>query len=230
MKMNIATFELPADDVEWTSDMAIPTTPPPQFPVDVWRTLSEIDVSDRTDVIPSKSKRPDIVYLSWSNAWALLKRAFPASTYHHKPDIHHLDGTVEVEVEVMISDGSGYQTTSARLAVMNHVFNAISNPGARDINDARQRALVKALAFAGLGLNLWSSDATPVGRVDSTITPEELDTFRDLIKKAGKDEKLFLEGYHVESLQELDYASYKRASKWLEAKIKQIREEAKDSA
>jgi hypothetical protein len=32
---------------------------------------------------------------------------------------------------------------------------SIPNPSSRDINDARQRAFVKACAYFGLGLHLW---------------------------------------------------------------------------
>jgi len=198
-----------------------PTT---NFSRKVWDTLSQLDVTDHIDHIKGTGKRPDIAYLSWSSAWALLKRAFPASRYQHFEDMHHQDGTVEVEVDVLISlDGEEVQGTNARLAVMDNRFNPIQNPSARQINDARQRALVKALAFAGLGLNLWSDSSIPVGRQETTINPMEHQAMLDAIGKAEMEDELFLNWCGVDDLSEIEYSMYKRAMKFLEAEEAKIK-------
>ena len=191
------------------------------FPEHVWRTLSRIDVSDHMDYIEATNKRPEIGYLSWSMAWMLLKRNFPGSTYSHRPDLIHPDGTVEVEVDVVIQDaGSATQFTNARLGVMDFFFNPISNPTAREVNDARQRALVKALAFAGLGLNLWTDSAIPMGRLDDPISEKQKDVLEALIKSTETDEHTFLNWCETESLEELPVERFTSAKGLLEAKAR----------
>jgi hypothetical protein len=204
----------------------------PSFPEQVWDVLSRTDVTEHIEWIKPKqgSKRPPICYLSWSRAWTLLKRAFPASTYAHRPDVIHADGTVEVEVDVEIStDGSEHQFTNARLGVMDNFFNPISNPTARQINDARQRALVKALAFAGLGLNLWGDTMVPVGTLDDPIDMKQIEELEILITKSESDRGKFLEWAGIEKLEDLVYERFNSVRDMLEGKLRRV-EKAKAEA
>jgi len=191
------------------------------FNEEVWDILSRIDVAPHTDTLPATKKRPEIGYLSWSRAWMLLKRNFPGSTYAHRPDIHHLDTTVEVEVDVVIMDsGPETQFTNARLGVMDNWFNPIANPTARQINDSRQRALVKALAFAGLGLDLWADSAVPVGRLDDPISFDQVEFLQALIISTDTSEHTFLNWCEVENLVDLPVERYTSAISLLEAKAR----------
>ena len=202
----------------------------------VWETLSRIDVTDHSDHLPKTGKRPAVAYLAWHKAWMLLKRAFPASTYTHKPDIIHPDGTVEVEVDVFIAEtigGSEEMFTNARLAVMNNYFGAIENPNGREINDSRQRALVKALAFAGLGLNLWGEDIIPVGRLDDPINDKQFEALTKLIDESETDEEKFLKWCEVDALEDLPFERFASARGLLEAKVRRIaaaKKEKKDES
>ena len=198
------------------------------FQEEVWERLSRIDITEHIDTIPATGKRPQISYLSWSRAWVLLKRNFPASTYAHRPDLWHPDGTVEVEVDVVISGiGPDTQFTNARLGVMDNWFNPIANPTARQINDARQRALVKALAFAGLGLNLWGDSMIPVGTLDDPISFDQLAVLNDLIASTETDLDNFLKWVGVDTLEEMPFERYGSALKLLEAKARNIAAEKK---
>jgi hypothetical protein len=189
----------------------------------VWDELSRIDVSDHADQLPKTQKRPAVSYLAWHKAWAILKRRFPASTYSHRPDIIHGDGTMEVEVDVIISyNGTETMFTNARLGVMDNWFGPIANPNAREINDARQRALVKALAFAGLGLNLWSDSAIPVGKIEDPISPDQYDHLMELIKTSESDLPRFLKWCDVDDLAEMPFSRYSSAVGLLEAKIRRM--------
>lgn len=195
------------------------------FNARVWNTLSRIDVSDHVAMLEATAKRPAIGYLPWHKAWILVKRKFPGSIYYHKPDITHPDGTVEVEVEVFIMDDSEDLHvekfyTSARLAVMNMYFGAIEKPNARDINDARQRCLVKALAFAGLGLNLWSESNIPVGKLDDPISTEQYEDMMKLIESTETDEAKFREWCEVDRLADMPFERYHSAMSLLEAKAR----------
>jgi hypothetical protein len=190
------------------------------FSEEVWDTLSRIDVSKHVDVIEKTSKRPEIQYIAWHTAWALLKRKFPASTYQHLGDIRHPDETVEVEILVHISNGVNTQITNARLSVMDQWMNPISNPTARQVNDSRQRVLVKALAFAGLGLNLWGDETLPVGVMEDPIDEEQLATLVDLIERTETDEEKFLKWCEVDALPDLPLERFRSARGLLEAKMR----------
>lgn len=187
------------------------------FSSKVWDVLSNIDVAPHVESIsisPSKS----LSYVPWHKAWMLLKREFPASTYRHGDDIVHPDGSVEVEAHVTISAGSDdpgeVVFTCARLAVMDNKFNAIANPNARDINDNRQRCLVKALAFAGLGLSLWDAGSTiPVGQWSKPVNETQLANIRKLL--ADHDEAKFLKWAGIEALEELSQEKFVQAVKML---------------
>jgi len=199
------------------------------FAEEVWERLSRINAEDFVDQIPSTGKRPAISYLAWHTAWRLLKTRFPASTYQHLEDIIHEDETVEVEVEVFIAREGGnsttlveYQPTKARLGVMDSYFSPIKNPTARQINDSRQRALVKALAFAGLGLNLWSDSVIPVGKLEDPISYDQLEEITKLIAETETDEHTFLNWCGVESLDQIPVHRYASAFGLLQAKLRKV--------
>ena len=198
------------------------------FEESVWNTLSRIDVADHTDRIKATGKRPAISYLPWHKAWLLLKRKFPASTYSHRNDIRHPDGTVEVEVDVVIaaSTGGEHMFTNARLAVMDGYVNPISNPTARQVNDSRQRALVKALAFAGLGLNLWGDDNIPVGKLDDPINDQQFMALSELIEASETDLNSFLRWAEIEDLHDLPFEKFHPARTMLEIKLRRLSKEA----
>ena len=198
------------------------------FEQHVWDTLSRIDVTEHCDRLPKTGKRPEITYLAWHKSWMLVKRAYPGTTYSHRADIFHPDNTEEVEVAVNISSVVGVDNmfTNARLAVMDNWFNPIENPTARQINDSRQRALVKALAFAGLGLNLWGDDVVPVGKLDDPITVEQYGALTDLIEKTESDMGRFLEWCEVEDLKDLPFERFRSARGLLEAKLRRMSKEA----
>jgi len=202
------------------------------FPAEVWDVLSRIDVTDHIDTISATAKRPEISYLSWSVAWMLLKRKFPGSTYAHRPDLIHADNSVEVEVDVVIQgNGAESQFTNARLAVMDQWFNPILNPTARQTNDSRQRALVKALAFAGLGLNLWGDSMIPVGTLDDPIDLDQIEMIEGLLKSTESNVDLFLRWAHVESVEDIPVERYPSALRLLESKArKQAAEKAREGA
>ena len=203
------------------------------FAHEVWDKLSRIDVREHTDWIQATEKRPEIGYIAWHTAWALLKRKFPGSTYSHKEDIRHPDGTVEVEVDVSIRSAGlvedpMYLMTGARLSVMDQWMRPIANPTARQVNDSRQRVLVKALAFAGLGLTLWSGDSTPIGVLDDKIDDEQLENITKLIEKSDTNEESFKKWADgIKNLSDMTVERYPSARQLLEQKILRKQREKK---
>lgn len=190
-----------------------------KFAKEVWDNLSSIDVSPHVEGIVIGGGRT-LSYVPWHKAWMLLKREYPASTHRHCDDIHYQDGTMEVEVLVTISRGSEDPEqsvfTSARLAVMDNRYKAIPNPNARDINDNRQRALVKALAFMGLGLSLWDSGSTvPVANWSKPINETQVAELIALVEKKGSDLNKLLQWAGAESVEELSLEKFNQVKSML---------------
>jgi len=122
---------------------------------DIWEKMSGIDVSAYT-----KSRgvgNRTLSWIPWSDCLAILQDSYPEFEYEFYPVTLYPDGSAEVGCEVTIGDVS----RRVDLPVMDHKFNAIvagagSSPSSRDINDARWRAFVKAVAvLTGLGFQLY---------------------------------------------------------------------------
>ena len=122
----------------------------------VWATLSAIDVKDKT------KKKGDMTYLPWAWAWGALKEKYPEATF--KKHIHDgmayikdEKGNAFVEVTVTVE---GISATEL-YPVTDYKNNAISNPDAFQVNTALQRALVKAIAYHGLGHYIYAGEDLP---------------------------------------------------------------------
>lgn len=146
----------------------------------VFETLSKIDVSNHIQVIRMK-KGPALKYVSWAWAWNMVKSKYPDATrkieeypeyqYDQKEGKWYATGQMldyritpagcEVKVTVTIQ-GEEY---SERLYVMDMRNQPVTNPNISQINKTQQRCLVKALAMAGLGLNLYAGEDLPMGDI-----------------------------------------------------------------
>ena len=188
---------------------------------EIWNTLSKIDVTPHVQYMASTRNRPAMRYLPWHVAWTIVKKRFPETTYRHAEDIIHEDGTMEVEVHVVFMQNGESHTESCRLGVMDNNFNAIENPNARQINDNRQRALTKALAFAGLGLNLWSDSDVPVGMQGEPVNEEQAAEINELLKEAKADKKKFLKWAAAETVETIASEKYAMAISMLRKKLKE---------
>ena len=119
--------------------------------------LNKIDVSSKV------KKRGKYDYLSWAWAWKKLKR-YPETTYtvyENKNGFPYLtDGqTALVKVGVTVKGIEHIEY----LPVMDFRNQSIriENMTSMDINKAIQRALTKAIARHGLGLNLYQGEDLP---------------------------------------------------------------------
>lgn len=129
----------------------------------VWETLSAINVNDHIE------KKSGFSYLSWSWAWATLMDHYPDAEFYFENQtgehgllnndgvIRYPDGTAEVRC-VLTVDAT---THTMWLPVMDYKNQAIKNPNARDINDAKMRCLVKAMSLFGLGLYIYAGEDLP---------------------------------------------------------------------
>ncbi|MCT6889473.1 MAG: DUF1071 domain-containing protein [Lactobacillus sp.] len=135
----------------------------------VYEVLSNINVK------PKLEKKGQIDYLSWANAWGMVKQAYPDANYKitefpefiqtkngWEPtgrDVDYRQTSAGVEVEAVVTiKGESY---SSKLFVMDYRNKPVFNPNYFDINKTQQRALVKALAIAGLGLNVYAGEDLP---------------------------------------------------------------------
>jgi hypothetical protein len=122
----------------------------------VWQEMSHLNVNDKT------SKKMNLTYLSWSDCWATLADYYPESNYEFGEPIYYNDETVEVSCVVTIKEGEHSFSRKMYLPVMDHRNNSVVNPSSRQISDARQRCLVKAVAVAtGLGLYIYRGEDLP---------------------------------------------------------------------
>ena len=140
----------------------------------VFETLSKIDVSDHVE------QKMGLSYLSWAWCWQTLKTTYPDTpvpkitkykemlltkngyelTDREVPYLTTPAGTM-VEVTVSIK---GVDYTQS-LYVMDNRNKVVVNPTIGQINKTIQRCTVKAIAMAGLGLNLYAGEDLPMGDI-----------------------------------------------------------------
>jgi hypothetical protein len=134
----------------------------------VWQEMSKLNVNDKT------SKKMNLTYLSWSDCWSILADHYPQSYYEFGEPIFYPNDTAEVWCEVTIKQGDSEYKRKMFLPVMDHKNHAITSPDSRQISDARQRCLVKAIAIAtGLGLYIYRGEDLPVEKPVKRIDKEK---------------------------------------------------------
>lgn len=132
----------------------------------VFATLYSIDVRDKVE------EKNGIRYMSWANAWAILKSHYPDA----KRVVYECESTgnnyfhdgryawVKVGVTINGSEEIDY------LPVLDYRNKpiALDNVNSFDVNKAIQRSTAKAIALHGLGLSLWIGEDLPS---DQPIAP-----------------------------------------------------------
>lgn len=192
----------------------------------VFETLSKIDVSNHVETIKMR-KGPALKYVSWAWAWAMVKSKFPDAQrkIEEYPEYRYdkntgkwyatgqmLDYRVtpagcEVKVTVTIA-GEEY---SERLYVMDMRNQPVHDPDISQINKTQQRCLVKALAMAGLGLNLYAGEDLPMGDIS-----EEDEKANERKKQAETKAKAQAEKAKAEAMKKVQKAYNERLDKTAE--------------
>jgi hypothetical protein len=127
--------------------------------MEIFKQLSEINVNDKTE------KKGKFTYLSWSFAWAELKKVSPtasAKVYHDEnTNMPYFSSKAGVIVKVGVTV-EGLEHINY-LPVMD--FRNASIPADKlnmmDVNKAIQRCTVKAIALHGLGLYIYAGEDLP---------------------------------------------------------------------
>ena len=133
-----------------------------------WSILSKFDVSAQVD------KKNNFDYLSWAWAWAYVKEKYPESNFEKHifrdnqdnplPFMRDTKGHTYVAVTVTIQ---GLSHTEI-MPVLDFRNKSVPHPDGFEVNKAHQRCLVKAIAFHGLGLNLYAGEDLPLDLDDDT--------------------------------------------------------------
>jgi hypothetical protein len=141
----------------------------------VFATLYGLAVKDKIE------RKGHLDYLSWANAWALLKANYPDAQrkvyeHDHTGLNFFTDGTTAyVKVGIIVN---GIEHIDY-LPVMDHRNNAIpvAKVTSTDVNKTIQRSTAKAIAMHGLGLSLWTGE-------DIADIPSEKLTAKKVVESA----------------------------------------------
>jgi hypothetical protein len=128
----------------------------------VWHNLSRFDVSKEVE------QKGRFDYLSWAWAWAFVKEKYPHATFEKHifrdnqdnplPFMRDTKGHTYVAVTVTITTISHTEIHY----VMDNTNKSVTHPDGGQVNKALQRCLVKAIAFHGLGLNVYAGEDLPM--------------------------------------------------------------------
>ena len=118
-------------------------------------------------------KKGKFDYLSWTWAWAYVKQHYPHATFEKHifrdnqnnplPFMRDTKGHTYVMVTVTIDQISHTEIHY----VMDHKNQSVVHPDGGQVNKALQRCLVKAIAFHGLGINVYAGEDLPLSENES---------------------------------------------------------------
>ena len=172
--------------------------------------LNSINVNDKVE------KKNGLSYLSWSFAWAEVKKIHPDATYtiYENNDgwNYFTDGrTGWVKTGVTVNGIEHIEY----LPIMDFKNKSITleNITSFDVNKAIQRSLTKAVARHGLGLYIYAGEDLPETEQEPVekITAEQATVLSNLLKEKFTEEqinKTLTGGYGVKEVSELNTVQY----------------------
>ena len=180
--------------------------------LEIWKRLSNVGLGEFIEI------KNGFDFVAWSRIWAELMNQYPMATFEFSEVIYFKDDSAEVRCRVRIGDCE----REAFLAVTNFKNQAIKNPGAVDIQNSKQRCLVKACGLFGLGFSLWLGEAVETTLVGSDDLLDKIATVveRDFaeIFLSWKEFRRFVKEYKKAPLNELPYEDSEKLLKWLKSK------------
>ena len=145
----------------------------------MFEAMKSLDLSDKCE------KRENLTYLSWANAWAEFKSAYPSATYSIKKDANGLPYFADPNLGVIVFtevfvDGISHEMWLPVLDGKNkpmkfqaytyqvwdnykktYVDKTVNACTMFDVNRALMRCLTKNLSMFGLGLYIYAGDDLP---------------------------------------------------------------------
>jgi hypothetical protein len=149
-----------------------------------YENLSSINVREKVE------RKGQMDYLSWANAWHMLKQNYPEAKriVYEDPATgwnYFTDGrSAWVKVGIVV----GEMEHIDYLPVMDFRNNAlaIEKVSATDVNKTIQRSTAKAIAMHGLGLSLWTGEDVP--EMVTTKAPEKKSTSKPTLIELKVDD------------------------------------------
>jgi hypothetical protein len=183
----------------------------------IFETLFKINVNEHI------RQKNGLSYLSWTYAWAEVKKKFPDTNYkiyeNHDGLFYHTDGkTCWVKTGVTINQLEHIEY----LPVMDSKNCSIKleNITSFDANRAIQRSLTKALARHGLGLYIYAGEDLPENETEK-ISDFEVANLEKIINTncANKDPEIYQKirkKYKINNFKELTIEQYSKLFNELE--------------
>ena len=150
----------------------------------VWKTLSEVDVSDHIE------KKGKLSYLSWAWAYGIMMEHYPDIHYTFEEDKCNETGTVEIRCSVLLTEKDQSMVRNMWLPVMDHRNKAISNPDKFAINSSKMRCLTKCFAMFGLGHYIYAGEDLPEAVAKATVNEDQIIAIKKLLDETKSDEKI----------------------------------------
>jgi len=144
--------------------------------------LSSISVKSKIE------RKGSMDYLSWANAWDMLKKEYPTAQRNvyeseHTGFNYFTDGkSAWVKVGIVIEEVEHIDY----LPIMDFRNNSIriDKVSSTDVNKTIQRSTTKAIAMHGLGLSLWTGEDVP-----ELVAPKKTETKLITLKKGDANWK-----------------------------------------
>ena len=212
----------------------------------VFDELNSINVNDRTE--KKKSGGTELTYLSWTWAWAEVKKRFPEAHYEivmHNglPYVYDENTGYMVFTNVTI-DGITHTMwlpvmDGANKAMKNHPYTYSTKYNGEktvdaatmfDVNKTIMRCLVKNLAMFGLGLYIYAGEDLPEVEAEEQKTEQEVAKKKlEKIDKVQLDAlKALLEGNGIEEKTVLDLYKLKSLEEVTNQKYENIQSHLED--
>ena len=152
--------------------------------------LSIFNALNNVNIMPLTKEKGKFRYLSWSNAVREASKMFPDMTWEMTKWDHLPYLKTEVGFFVECSVTIGGLTKTQMMAVLDFKNQTSMSPLANDINKSQMRALTKAIALHGLGIDLWAGEdingeyeGDGSKKVLLTISAEQVDILYPLLVK-----------------------------------------------
>ena len=206
----------------------------------VFDRLFAIDVNNQVEK-KSSGNGKELSYLSWSYAWANVKKRYPTSNYEickfgekQTPYIYDEKTGYMVFTKVTIEDvthemwlpvmDSHNKAMKDKPYTIKTKYKEITVPAATmfDVNKAIMRCLVKNMAVFGLGLYIYAGEDLP-DVADDMTDDERRAEIKKLIQETNTDTVKFLASMGSHFKKEFK-SVYEMSGKELEYGLKKIRE------
>ena len=205
---------------------------------EIWNCLSRVNVNKHLE------KKGDYDYLPWAIAWAIVMEHYPETTFQNQlndngyPCFYDPQGFGMVRVTVTVC---GHSHTEDYM-ITNYSNRVIQDPDPNQVNNCLKRALVKCLAYFGLGSYLYnqldmleddSADEVPIAIADEVpiaidkqqapilLTKLQQKAIEKYIETRDNGQKLldkYLDRFKIDNLSELSKYDANRCLEKIEEK------------